>query len=351
MQQPTKTGSLRQAQQFIDQGRVAPAIAIYQKILEEDPSDLGALSMLGDLYVKAGRITDGVEHFLRIAEKYFRSGSASSATYVLKKALKIDATNPLAHMNLGELLLRDKKVEQAHDSFIEAGAAFWHKGNIKAAFKMNTRALEVMPGSRQAKGALSLIQREMDRSEPQAPKKEPRKRIISDLPDIIISIADGSDAVCAPMELCDDQAPLAAASGSGASPSQGESLPAKDEDAIVEQIAHAEFLVGCGQLDQAIGLLRATLQGKPDDIQIREKLKDIYLRSEMMDRASEECVNIAAIFIARGETVRAADYVARARLLCPPPAKAQTNEVNQPEEAQDPNSEWGSELTQSAAVM
>lgn len=100
-------------------------------------------------------------------------------------------------------------------------------------------------------------------------------------------------------------------------PVQREFSPFRDEDAIIKQIAVAEFLVGCGQVDQAIGVLRESLRDKPDHIQTREKLKDIYLRSEMIDRASEECVNIAAIYIARGETSRAAEYVTRARLLTP----------------------------------
>jgi len=37
----------------------------------------------------------------------------------------------------------------------------------------------------------------------------------------------------------------------------------------------------------------------------------------MMDRASEECVNIAAVYVARGDHGRAADYIARARLFNP----------------------------------
>jgi hypothetical protein len=84
---------------------------------------------------------------------------------------------------------------------------------------------------------------------------------------------------------------------------------------MFRQIAVAEFLVGCGQVDKAIGLLRESLQYKPDHIQTREKLKDIYLRSEMIYRASEECVNIAAIYVARGESSRGVEYIARARAL------------------------------------
>jgi len=310
----SKTEMLRQAQQLIDQGRVSSAIPIYQKIVDGDSADLNSISMLGALYVKAGRGADAVDHFMRIADKYLQIGSAASATYVLKKVIRIDPANPVANMHLGELQVQDKAIDSAHNYFIEAGAAFWHKGNIPAAIKMNKRALEIMPESRQAKAALALIQQE---TEP-APVPKPKKQEITrDLPEIIISIADGSDTVCAPMEQLETQLPVDSTSDA-ALETQKEFLPARDEDGLVQQIAIAEYLVGCGQVDQAIRVLREGLLDNPDHIPIREKLKDIYLRSEMMDRASEECVNIAGIYLARGETSRASDYVWRARVLSQP---------------------------------
>jgi len=311
--QVTKKDMLREAQQLIDQGRVTSAIAIYRRIVDEDPSDLNAISMLGALYEKAGRSNEAVEHFLRIAEKFLKAGSAVSGAYILKKVIRIDPTNALANMNLGELQLQEKAIEAAHDHFIEAAAAFWHKGNIPAAVKMNKQALEVMPNSRQAKAALSLIQREME--PPPAP--EPKKiEIANDLPEIIISIADGSDEVCAPLTYFENQ-PQAAPTSGPLNPIATGDASRKGEDNIIQQIAMAEYLVGCGHLDQAIRSLREVLLEKPDHIQIREKLKDIYLRSEMTDRASDECVNIAAVYIARGDHARAADYIARARLFSP----------------------------------
>jgi len=350
--QITKIENLREAQQYIDQGRVSSAIRIYQKIVDDDPSDLNAISTLGDLYVKAGRISHAVDHFLRIAESFLQGGSAKSAAYILNKVLKFDAENPIAHMNLGELHLRNKEIAQAHDDFIEAGAAFWNKGNVTAAIGMNQRALDIVPDSRPAKAALAFIQWEMD----QSALPEPKREIASDLPPIIISIADGSDDVCAPLTSCESPLQLDSTSDVDDLP-QREFLPGRDEDAIVRQIAVAEFLVGCGQVDKAIGVLRESLQDKPDHIQTREKLKDIYLRSEMIDRASEECVNIAAIYIARGETSRAVEYVSRARLLSPslkpvfPPAQPETSRVRESEGVQETGSEQGPEVRQPARVM
>jgi tetratricopeptide (TPR) repeat protein len=278
-------------------------------------SDLATISILSDLYVKAGRIKDATVHLLRVAETFLCSGSTSSANYVLKKVLKIDPSNPIAHMNMGELYLKDRSFEQAHESFLDAGAGFWHIGDVAASIRMNDRALETMPNSRRARVALAIIHRESNQSAPPKPRQQPTKQVVGDLPEIIISIDDGSDAVCAPGEFGDGQWQGESTSDKNKSQSQTALTPTRDQDSIVEQIATAECLVGCGQLDQALALLRQLLLDAPDNIQIREKLKDIYLRSEMIDRASEECANIAAVYFARRENRFAEDYLIRARLL------------------------------------
>ncbi len=340
--QLTKPESLRQAREHIAEGRLRSAMAIYQKIVDADSSDLAAISMLGDLYVKTGRIDDAVAHFLRVAESFLRSGSAISAAYILKKVLKIDPANPVANMNLGELHVQDNKAERAHDAFIEAAAGFWHAGDKAASVRLNRRALEVMPSSRLAKAALALIRRELE--QPVLP--EPKRQITSDLPEILISIPDDSEPGGA-----------AETSHSAEPSSQPGSPPTQDEDVTVEQIATAECLVGCGQVDRAIALLRESLQDSPDHLQLREKLKDIYLRSAMIDRASEECINIAAIFSAQGNAGRSADYVLRARLLrssiepIPTLAGLQTGGVSDAEDLRQASVEMGCDPAQPITVM
>jgi len=364
--QNTKTESIRQAQLLIDQGRLAAAISIYQKIVDTDSGDLSAISVLSDLYVRAGRIPEASEHFARIAETYVRNGSAISAVYILNKVLRLDPENARAHMNLGEVYAHEGKNEQAHDSFIEAGAAFWHKGNMQAALKMNERALACVPNSRQAKTALSLLEHEMGQPEvPPAPKA-----ITGELEPIFISISDDGDEMIVSRRSQADQAADQSAAEVSLAPAQDEREPevpqdslsapeiehAQNEDLIVEHIAKAELMVAYGQADQAVVLLRETLHHKPDHIQIREKLKDIYLRCGMVDRASEECLNIAGIYAARGDSVRSRDHVIRARLLSDPDDPIALLSVMQESgvEGADQRAaelEWPAEPRQEAAVM
>ena len=377
MQQPTKTETVREAQMLIDSGRVSAAISIYQKIVESDSSDLAAISVLSDLYVKAGRVADAAEHLLRIAENYVRSGSGNSASHILNKVLKLDPTNARAHMNLGELRSHEGKTDQAHACFIEAGAAFWHKGNINAAIKMNKRALENKPDSRQAKTALALLLQEVEQSElpppppPQPQPQAPRAKaevITGTLEEILISIPDepGKPCVEESFQYGKSQPVFSpptvvetppATLDSGVSPAQDGLLNGLSDDAIVEQIARAELLVAYGQADEGVLLLRETLLYRPDHIEIRAKLKDIYLRCEMRERAIEECINIAGIYAARGDLSRARDHTIRARLLSDPDdqiallAVLEQDAVDLPDEVQERRLEWSPEMRQSVAVM
>jgi tetratricopeptide (TPR) repeat protein len=374
MQQPTKTETVREAQMLIDSGRVSAAISIYQKIVESDSSDLAAISVLSDLYVKAGRVADAAEHLLRIAENYVRSGSANSAAHILNKVLKFDPTSARAYMNLGELHSHEGKIDQAHACFIEAGAAFWHKGNINAAIKMNKRALENKPDSRQAKTALALLQQELDQAELPPPPPPPQaarakaEAITGTLEEILISIPDepGKPSVDESFQYGKSQPVFSpppvvetppATLDSGVSPAQDGLLNGLSDDAIVEQIARAELLVAYGQADEGVLLLRETLLYRPDHIEIRAKLKDIYLRCEMRERAIEECINIAGIYAARGDLSRARDHTIRARLLSDPDdqiallAVLEQDAVDLPDEVQERRLEWTPEMRQSVAVM
>src|ERR1041385_1593450 len=103
----SKPEALRQVQQFLRQGNLSSAIAVYHKIIEADPADLVAISTLGDLYIKSGRTQDAVESFLRVAENYLRGGSEISARYILNKIFKLDPENPSAQVRMAELCLRE----------------------------------------------------------------------------------------------------------------------------------------------------------------------------------------------------------------------------------------------------
>src|SRR5215510_3398342 len=95
-----KPEALRQAQQFMRQGNLSSAITVYRKIVDAEPSDLVAITTLGDLYIKSGRLQDAVESFSHVTENYLSSGSDISELIIGNKILNIDPENPTAQVRM-----------------------------------------------------------------------------------------------------------------------------------------------------------------------------------------------------------------------------------------------------------
>ena len=87
------------------------------------------------------------------------------------------------------------------------------------------------------------------------------------------------------------------------------------DEFIVRQLFAAELLAGCGDTEKAVALLKRLLEFRPDAIDVRTKLKDIYLRSDMIKEASREFMEIARVYESHGDTTRAKDFSVRAERL------------------------------------
>src|SRR2546425_5735832 len=206
-----KSKALRTAEKYVLQGKIPAAIDEYRKVVNADPGDLTTINTLGDLYVRAGKIPDAIANFSRIADSYREGGFTLKAIAMLKKISKLDPTNvdtsmklanlysqqgllvdarlqylqvadsyaragqtrkaleayqkiadldpsnTAVRMKLGEIFSREGMIEQAHDSFVMAGAEFLRKGDSEQALNANLKAIVINPDSRQALTAIATI--------------------------------------------------------------------------------------------------------------------------------------------------------------------------------------------------
>jgi tetratricopeptide (TPR) repeat protein len=499
-----KSKVLRTAEKYVLQGKIPAAIDEYRKVVEADPADLTTINTLGDLYVRAGKIQDAITNFSRIADSYREGGFTLKAIAMLKKISKLDPTNvetsmKLANlysqqgllvearqqylqvadsharagqtrkaleayqkiadldpsntsvrMKLGDIYSRERMPEQAHESFIVAGAEFLRKGDNEQALNANLKAITINPDSRQALTAiatiysqqgqtdrainilveafernpgdvevltilgrtylsagmmddaertfLSLVELDknryhyllevgrrfiqtgdLDRAAEQIDgclevliaKREEDKAIdflrrvldkdlnhigalrrlaqifmriredhnlvatLSSLTEAAMRHGDDEEAIAALKELArlepDEPMHLQRLYNLGVHDIVEADSPdvvratgpldyqsaALDDAFVIRQISEAEILAGHGQVAHAVEALTGILNHAPENVQVRLKLKDIYLRAGMMDKAAAECLELARIHEARGESARASDYVSEAHQLDP----------------------------------
>ncbi|HEX8183135.1 MAG TPA: tetratricopeptide repeat protein, partial [Blastocatellia bacterium] len=290
-----KSEDLRKAEEHVLKGEISAAINVYRKIAEADPYDFSSINKLGDLYAGAGRIKEAINDLSRIADLHLANGSRTRAAYLLKKILELDPANAPVRLKLGEVYSDENMPESAHEAFILAGASFMRAGEINKAIEANQKALAIKPESQQAKAAIAGLENEAALNGARH-SKDPAK------PGASGRVLDSGSA--------SNNGKRSQANGS-----LDHLLCGFDDDFVVQQISKAEALVCFGEVTQAVAMLKAVLDSAPDRIAVHIKLKDIYLRAEMMSEACVEYKELARIYAARGEMARAKDYEVRAQRL------------------------------------
>jgi len=234
----SRTKALQAAERFIRRGKVAAAIARFERTVERDPSNLSAANSLGDLYVRAGRTAEAVAVFLAIADLYCASGFLPRAIGMLKKIIRLDPTSDEALVKLVELHERMGRTAEALE---------WQR---------------------------RLANSYESEEEPQ-PRIEARGRIA----DIDSGISTARIGTVEALEI---------------SPALDHQELSEDEF-VIKQIFRAEVLAIRGGIDEAVSILREILSFAPDNVPARSKLKDVYLRAGLAELAANECLQLARI--------------------------------------------------------
>ncbi|MBI5535451.1 MAG: tetratricopeptide repeat protein [Deltaproteobacteria bacterium] len=216
---------LQAAQKFVEKRRFDRAIAEYQKIIQEDPTDARILLKIGDLQARMDAHPDAIATYERVARYYAQQGFSvkaiavykqiremirkyvpkladqyghiipklaelyqqlgltgdALATYdeyathlqnggreseaidVFRKIVELNESNPLAHLRLAEALSRDKSSEEALVEFGKAADILLEMGRRDDALKVLERLLHHRPDALRARRAAELY---LERNQP-----------------------------------------------------------------------------------------------------------------------------------------------------------------------------------------
>jgi len=123
-----KRKALQSALMYTQQGKWDKAIAEYQAILKADPNDLTVCNNLGDLYARAGKPAEAIEQYLKLGELYRADGLSVKAIAVYKKIIKLDPTKTQALLACADLyeeqgLTGEAKIQlaTAAEQYVKAG--------------------------------------------------------------------------------------------------------------------------------------------------------------------------------------------------------------------------------------
>jgi len=133
------------ALKYLNQGKVAQAIAEYQQILRNDPKDQATLMTVGDLFARQSDMTQAIEYFERLAQVYLNDGFNSKAIAIYKKIAKL-APNELAPLErLADLYVQQGVLSEARPLFLQIAEAHLKANHAQKAVEVLHRLLEVEP--------------------------------------------------------------------------------------------------------------------------------------------------------------------------------------------------------------
>ena len=312
---------------YTQQGQTDRAINILCEAFERNPGDVELLTILGRTYLSAGMMDDAERTFLSLVEL-----DKNRYHYLLevgRRFLQIGDLDRAAEQIDGciEVLIAKREEDKAIDFLRRVlDKEMNHIGALKRLSQIFLRiredhnliaTLNSLVEAAMRKGddqeAVAAL-KELARLEPDEPLHLQRLYNLG-VQDIVE--ADSPDVVRATGPLDFQSA-------------------AFDDTFVIRQISEAEILAGHGQVNHAVEILSAILVYAPENVQVHLKLKDIYLRAGIMDKAAQECLQLGRIHQNRGETARASDYMAEAYQL---------NPLMDPELASTPaeSGEWSSE--------
>jgi pilus assembly protein FimV len=140
-----KNKALENALKFLNQGKVAQAIAEYQQILRHDPKDQATLMTVGDLYARQADLGHAIEYFERLAQVYLNDGFNSKAIAIYKKIAKLAPSELPPLERLADLYVQQGILSEARPLFLQIAESHLKANRAQKAVEVLHRLLEVEP--------------------------------------------------------------------------------------------------------------------------------------------------------------------------------------------------------------
>jgi pilus assembly protein FimV len=140
-----KSKAQESALKYLQQGKLAQAIAEYQQILKHEPKDQSTLMTLGDLHVRQGDTQRATDCFERLANVFLHDGFNSKAIAIYKKIAKLAPAETSPLERLAELYVQQGVLSEARTLFLQLAEIYMKANRSQQAVEALQKLLEVEP--------------------------------------------------------------------------------------------------------------------------------------------------------------------------------------------------------------
>jgi tetratricopeptide (TPR) repeat protein len=314
----------RKAQQLLQKGDVAGAIAEYEKLFEGGDKDPYDFIVVADLLAKRGSMQEAVRRYRQAIEEYAKTELYKNAIAVCKKILRISKEDLAIHRTLGELYAKEGLFGDAQIHYLEFAEGSIRRQDHDAALGVLDEVLKLSPDNddlsekyveismradQPERGGRELLRRaeRVKLSGRHAEAEQIRERVSTLAPGLLASFHAAPVSPSSPVAAADAAASMdapPAPAPSGFDPSSralSYDAPTAEEAAVEEPPAPEPAPVEPEPLPEPEEVLA---QPEPE-AHSHEELAEGYLQAGNRDLAAEEYWKASETAFFRGDLPRA----------------------------------------------
>ncbi len=131
------------ARHFTREGFFVKAIAIYKKIIRLDPTLIRVYETLADLYHRQGLVNEARAQYQVVADYYRQSADERALVAVYEKLVDLEPSNPTHRLKLAEFYCTANRTQDAMEQYQSIATFMLQHGKVEEAFKVYLGAFEL----------------------------------------------------------------------------------------------------------------------------------------------------------------------------------------------------------------
>ena len=145
------THSIQEIQNFIGHGLLTAAVEECMRVMEIAPQYLDIHVLLGEIYVRQGKIEQAIAKYVILAEQYLLAGRVDDAIATYRRILQLEPNNLPYRVKLIEQLSRQGRLDEALTERMGAAEAYLRAGHADRAVQEYEQALLAWPANIQVR--------------------------------------------------------------------------------------------------------------------------------------------------------------------------------------------------------
>ncbi len=135
------------AKYYADDGFYLKAIAVWKKVLRNDPSLLEGNEALGELYKQQGLVAEAKQTLNVVVDEYIKRNKKREAGKVLRQLAEVDPADMKVRIRLAEFYAWEGNQEKASGEYVAIADELVKKGHLAEALQLIDKALRSGPRS------------------------------------------------------------------------------------------------------------------------------------------------------------------------------------------------------------